>query len=353
VGALANAYRGVEGPQKTAVQALLLSSIAGGRDAERLCAVQWAAQLFPFDDMAARCVEGSGGRMVEALQLGLLWAGAAAYSCLLATVPCFTSTTRTRTRTTNTHPPPHRYICILGAGDTKLEVREEAIKGLRQHPSQQQLQQKQQAAAAAAGAAAAGAPGAGQGEQHPTLQAALQYVCKQQPRLARQAEAGEQLALPQKSFLALIRLLQVGLAGLLAPLGLLVLALLMCTPRGAVPQCCAGEPQATRQRLAKAACSHTHTHPPSRLAGLQDQRRCHRRQPRRSRSRGAARRGARRRGACQRRAAAAGGPGARAGQGCRQRGGGGRAAGAAARGGRGQGRVRGQVRGGPLGVCGC
>jgi hypothetical protein len=126
----------------------------------------------------------------------------------------------------NAHLPPHRphppappaaplaicrYVCVLGAGDTKLEVREEGIRGLRQHPSQQQQKQKQQVAEAAAGGAeAAAAAAVGAVQPHPSLAAALQYVCGQQPRLARLAEAGEQLALPQRSFLALIRLLQVG-----------------------------------------------------------------------------------------------------------------------------------------------
>ena len=61
MGCLAGAYKGVSGSEKEALQALLLRSVVAGRDAARLCAVQWAAKLFPFDDMAARWAAGAGG----------------------------------------------------------------------------------------------------------------------------------------------------------------------------------------------------------------------------------------------------------------------------------------------------
>ncbi len=73
VGALAGAYKGVAGGQKEALQALLLRSVVSGRDAARLCAVQWSAKLFPFYDMAARwgpAAGRAGGRLAAVCRPG-------------------------------------------------------------------------------------------------------------------------------------------------------------------------------------------------------------------------------------------------------------------------------------------
>ena len=59
------------------IEGLLLHSIASPLEAPRLCAVQWARTLYPFDSPAAR------------------------------------------------------WICVLAAGDVKLEVREAGAKGLQ------------------------------------------------------------------------------------------------------------------------------------------------------------------------------------------------------------------------------
>ncbi len=59
------------------IEELLLESISSEQQASRLCAVQWAIRLFPFAHL------------------------------------------------------PSRYVCIMGAGDAKLEVREEALAGLK------------------------------------------------------------------------------------------------------------------------------------------------------------------------------------------------------------------------------
>ena len=59
------------------IEELLLKSISSDQQASRLCAVQWAIRLFPFSHL------------------------------------------------------PSRYVCIMGAGDGKLEVREEALTGLK------------------------------------------------------------------------------------------------------------------------------------------------------------------------------------------------------------------------------
>lgn len=65
------------GTNATAIEALLLSSIGSTHQAARSCAVRWVSQLFPFSHV------------------------------------------------------PARYICMLGAGDEKLEVREASLLGLR------------------------------------------------------------------------------------------------------------------------------------------------------------------------------------------------------------------------------
>jgi proteasome component ECM29 len=59
------------------IEQLLLGSITSPQEASRLCAVQWANRLFPFQHV------------------------------------------------------PARYICALAAGDIKLEIREEGQSGLK------------------------------------------------------------------------------------------------------------------------------------------------------------------------------------------------------------------------------
>ena len=59
------------------LEAVLLDNIASSNESVRLCAVQWASRLFPF-----------------------------------------------------AHPPA-RYVCVLGAGDKRFDVREEAARGLK------------------------------------------------------------------------------------------------------------------------------------------------------------------------------------------------------------------------------
>lgn len=65
------------GESAAAIEALLLSNISSEHQAARFCSVRWASQLFPFSHV------------------------------------------------------PARYICLIGAGDEKLDVREAALSGLR------------------------------------------------------------------------------------------------------------------------------------------------------------------------------------------------------------------------------
>ena len=65
------------GESATAIESLLLNNIGSEHQAARFCSVRWASQLFPFSHV------------------------------------------------------PARYICLLGAGDEKLDVREAALSGLR------------------------------------------------------------------------------------------------------------------------------------------------------------------------------------------------------------------------------
>jgi hypothetical protein len=77
VSFLATAYKGMPPAISAKLEAVLLDSITSSNESVRLCAVQWATRLFPF-----------------------------------------------------AHPPA-RYVCVLGAGDKRFDVREEAARGLK------------------------------------------------------------------------------------------------------------------------------------------------------------------------------------------------------------------------------
>lgn len=86
-----------------------------------------------------------------------------------------------------------RYICVIAAGDLKLEVREAALKGLNLHPSQTQ----------GLGSKA----GTEQPPQYPTVDAMLAFVRDRHPRFADVADLNRSLQLPARSFQALISFL--------------------------------------------------------------------------------------------------------------------------------------------------
>ncbi|KAL6762246.1 proteasome stabiliser-domain-containing protein [Haematococcus lacustris] len=159
---------------------LLLTSITSPKDAVRLCAVQWANRLFPFNTVQAR------------------------------------------------------WLCVLAAGDSKLEVREEAARGLRLSPatllplapvsaphapppasSSPSASNPTSSGSTAQGRAGAGGAGAAGGAgsslvpgPHPELEELLAYAHKQAPRLALAAEPGRSLVLQHRAYLALLRFSQ-------------------------------------------------------------------------------------------------------------------------------------------------
>ncbi|KAK9810293.1 hypothetical protein WJX72_008148 [[Myrmecia] bisecta] len=134
VSTLATSYTGCTGEAAAKIEGLLLDSIASPQEASRLCAVQWAVRLFPFDHL------------------------------------------------------PARYICILGAGDHKLEIREGALKGLKP-PKDPKGKAPQKVSYPAPGAAVA-------------------YFTARHPRLGQPTDMGKPLLLQPKAFLALIAFLR-------------------------------------------------------------------------------------------------------------------------------------------------
>lgn len=139
---LSGAFRSehLDESQTGELEQLLLSSINSHTDTVRMCAVQWANRLFPW-----------------------------------------------------THGPS-RYICALACGDTKLEVRDEGLRGLRLLPSQQNA------------AASAAVPGSGDGaSDYPDLMDMLKILKELNPRLFLQGDTNRALPIQPKSYLALLR----------------------------------------------------------------------------------------------------------------------------------------------------
>ncbi|MEW5319235.1 MAG: hypothetical protein WDW38_010400 [Sanguina aurantia] len=151
VGSLAVAYKDLPATARSEVDALLLDSITNGKDAVRLCATQWANKLFPFDH------------------------------------------------------PPARYICVVAAGDAKLEVREEGLRGLQLSPAQQQLLQQQAEGGSSTASTAASALAA---LVWPPLGHMVGHLRMRVPRLFAAWDINRGLALPQRSYMALIQFLQ-------------------------------------------------------------------------------------------------------------------------------------------------
>lgn len=80
---------------------------------------------------------------------------------------------------------------MMGAGDKRFDVREEAARGLKPAPKPSKVDAK--AAADAADEAT-----------FPTLAALLSYVAERHPRLSKPAEPGEQLLMEPRSFETLV-----------------------------------------------------------------------------------------------------------------------------------------------------
>ncbi|RYR45699.1 hypothetical protein Ahy_A07g031502 isoform A [Arachis hypogaea] len=81
---------------------------------------------------------------------------------------------------------PSRYICMLGASDTKLDIREMSLEGLHLHKSESPVS----------------------GLKYPKLQMMLDYILQQQPKLLKSTEIGDQnLIFPSNTYVAMIKFL--------------------------------------------------------------------------------------------------------------------------------------------------
>ncbi|CAL9128643.1 uncharacterized protein LOC103992459 [Musa acuminata AAA Group] len=85
---------------------------------------------------------------------------------------------------------PSRYICILGAADSKIDIREMALEGLNLMKDQEQTS------------------GVNTDLKYPDLTTMLDYICNQQPKLLDSAEQREgMLFFPSKAYIAMIKFL--------------------------------------------------------------------------------------------------------------------------------------------------
>ena len=154
------------GKALTELEELLLESVASEQEAAKLCAAQWASKLFPISHV------------------------------------------------------PSRYVCVMAAGDAKLEVREAGSVGLRMPPLQ------------SPGKSCLSPPEccrpvkqynmkscnymdqprhswlAGSQEpkplDYPTPDAVIRFFSQKHPSLRTAADMGKPLALPHRSFEALV-----------------------------------------------------------------------------------------------------------------------------------------------------
>ncbi|GLI60137.1 hypothetical protein VaNZ11_002209, partial [Volvox africanus] len=138
----------VYGDRTAELDELLLESVRSPKDAVRLCAVQWACRLFPFQHV------------------------------------------------------PARWICVLAAGDNKHDVREEAARGLKP-PSPSSSSSSNPPLKSETSFSTAAATG-----RLPPLYALVRYARKQLPRLRYPADPLAPLPLAPRAFLALIALLR-------------------------------------------------------------------------------------------------------------------------------------------------
>ncbi|CAK0785632.1 hypothetical protein CVIRNUC_008843 [Coccomyxa viridis] len=132
ISTLASAYQGCKGQALHELEALLLESVASQQEAAKLCAAQWASRLFPLSHV------------------------------------------------------PSRYVCVIAAGDTKLEVREAGSAGLR-GPTNPPSGSQEPA-----------------DKKYPQLDAVITFFSDKHPSLRTTADPGKPLALPHRSFEALV-----------------------------------------------------------------------------------------------------------------------------------------------------
>eukprot|EP00873_Tetraselmis_striata_P043262 jgi/Tetstr1/463526/TSEL_008405.t1 len=141
VSTLAVAYKGSTGETAVAIHDLLLQSIKSAQEPTRLCAVQWAVKLYSFNHIASR------------------------------------------------------YVCMLAAGDFKLEVREEGLQGLK----------KPKAPKARVGAEPVEVLPE---DQLPDPVSMLAYLVEQHPSLGHSADASKPLVLKPAVFLEAVKFIR-------------------------------------------------------------------------------------------------------------------------------------------------
>ncbi|WOK96791.1 hypothetical protein Cni_G05498 [Canna indica] len=85
---------------------------------------------------------------------------------------------------------PSRYICILGAADSKIDIREMALEGLHLMKDQDQTSE------------------VNTDVKYPDLTMMLDYICSQQPKLLNSSELREGMLLfPSKAYVAMVKFL--------------------------------------------------------------------------------------------------------------------------------------------------
>ncbi|XP_024395125.1 LOW QUALITY PROTEIN: uncharacterized protein [Physcomitrium patens] len=137
LSSLANAYKARPDVFKE-IESLLLENIKLSESGARFCSVLWATRLYPFSHA------------------------------------------------------PSRFICMLGAGDVKLDIREMANEGLRAPNAEKE-----------------GVEGSVLTAEYPGLRPMMEYICQQQPHVLSKPPLGERTMLfPPKAYAAMITFVQ-------------------------------------------------------------------------------------------------------------------------------------------------
>lgn len=135
VTSLSGAYKECGDNVRREIEALLLENVAAAEDPARFCAVQWACQLFPA------------------------------------------------------HNAPARFICMIGCGDSKLEIREMAERGLFPVDSETNVEAIS--------------------TELPIMGDLLTFIVQQRPQIMALSPIGEQtLMFPSSTYAAMLKFLQ-------------------------------------------------------------------------------------------------------------------------------------------------
>lgn len=135
LSSLATAYKASSSDVAKEIEGLLLKNVKASESEARFCAVLWATRLYPFSHA------------------------------------------------------PSRFLCMLGAGDTKLDIREMAQQGLTVPKLEKEA--------------------AGGSADYPPLKAMMAYICEQQPLVLSKSPLGERTMLfSPKVYAAMITFVQ-------------------------------------------------------------------------------------------------------------------------------------------------